>query len=495
MDKATTFNLYRDIAERTEGDVYIGVVGPVRSGKSTFISRFMEQLVLPGLPDTPARERIEDELPQSGSGRSIMTTQPHFVPSEAVEVSLSENTPVRVRLVDSVGYLVQGAQGAADENGSRMVYTPWSADAMPFETAAEFGTRKVMTDHATIGLVITTDGSITDIPRGAYKDAENRVISEMKSLGKPFVVILNSASPRSKEALSLRDALEDQHHVPVMLMNVKDMEVSDIQRVLESVLLEFPLREVRLSVPDWIAALDTEHWLVQQVLSGMRSAAVGPHVMRESNLLDDAFADTEFTLPPQQMTVVPGEGRIDYVLPVRDGLFSQVLSEECGTEIRDDAHLLSLMKELVHAKSAYDKIADALKVVNATGYGIVAPVMDDLTLEEPSVIRQGGRYGVRITAHAPSLHLVRIDMVAEVTPVVGTQEQADDFVRQLQQQMQDDPQRVWETTFFGRTLESMVREGLNSKLMRIPADAQEKVKETLTRMVNEGDAGMICILL
>ena len=280
-----------------------------------------------------------------------------------------------------------------------------------------------------------------------------------------------------------------------MLMNVKDMEVSDIQRVLESVLLEFPLREVRLSVPDWIAALDTEHWLVQQVLSGMRSAAVGPHVMRESNLLDDAFADTEFTLPPQQMTVVPGEGRIDYVLPVRDGLFSQVLSEECGTEIRDDAHLLSLMKELVHAKSAYDKIADALKVVNATGYGIVAPVMDDLTLEEPSVIRQGGQYGVRITAHAPSLHLVRIDMVAEVTPVVGTQEQAEDFVRQLQQQMQDDPQRVWETTFFGRTLESMVREGLNSKLMRIPADAQEKVKETLTRMVNEGDAGMICILL
>ena len=352
-----------------------------------------------------------------------------------------------------------------------------------------------MNDHATIGLVITTDGSITDLPRDAYTEAESRVITEMKALGKPFVVILNSSSPRSAEALMLRDSLEDRYHVPVMLMNVREMEVPDIRRVLESVLLEFPLREVRLTVPDWLASLDTDHWLVQQLLSGLRTAAASPHVMRENNLLDEVFAGTEFTLPPQQMAVVPGEGRIDYTLPVREGLFSQVLSEECGTEIRDDAHLLSLMKELVYAKSAYDRISDALMSVHSTGYGIVAPVMNDMQLDEPRVIRQGGQYGVKITAHAPSLHMVSIDMAAEVTPVVGTQEQAVDFVRQLLQQMKDDPQSVWDTTFFGRTLESMVREGLSSKLMRIPADAQGKVKETLTRMVNEGDGGMICILL
>ena len=495
MDKAANFDLYRDIAERTDGDVYIGVVGPVRTGKSTFITRFMEQLVLPVMADTPARMRILDELPQSGSGRTIMTTQPRFVPNEAAEVMLSGNIPVRVRLVDSVGYMVRGAQGVTDEDGSRMVQTPWSNDAIPFEKAAEIGTRKVMTDHATIGLVVTTDGSITDLPRDAYTAAENRVISEMKALGKPFVVVLNSAQPRSPEALTLRDTLEDRYHVPVMLMNVREMEVRDIQRVLESVLLEFPLREVRLNVPDWLSALDMDHWLVQQLLTVMRTAAATPHVMREANILDDALAETEFTQPLQQNAIIPGEGRIDYTVTVREGLFSRILSEECGTEIRNDAHLLTLMKEFVHAKTSYDRIADALSSVNATGYGIVAPSMADLMLDPPQVIRQGGQYGVKITAHAPSLHMVSIDMASEVTPVVGTQEQAEDFVRRLEQQMQVDPQSVWGTTFFGRTLESMVHEGLSSKLMRIPPEAQEKVKETLTRMVNEGDGGMICILL
>ncbi|MBQ2953444.1 MAG: stage IV sporulation protein A [Clostridia bacterium] len=495
MDKAASFNLYQDIAERTDGDVYIGVVGPVRSGKSTFITRFMEQLVLPNLPESPGKARIADELPQSGSGRTIMTTQPKFVPGEAVTVTLSGNTPVRVRLVDSVGYLVPGAHGASDEDGSRMVHTPWSQEAMPFELAAETGTRKVMTDHATIGLVITTDGSIAELPRNAYTDAEARVISELKALGKPFVVVLNSASPRSAETLTLRDSLEDRYGVPVMLLNVREMEVSDIQRVLESVLLEFPLREVQLKVPEWIAALETDHWLVQQVISGLRSAAEQPHVMRETNLLDDAYSGSDSVHGVNQEAVVPGEGRMVFSLQVTDGLFNQVLSEQCGTEIRGDAHLLSLMKTLIHARAAYDRMAEALSAVTDRGYGVVPPSMAELTLDEPQIVREGGQYGVKLTAHAPSMHLIRVDMQASVTPVVGTQEQTAAFMQQLMADMENEPRKVWETSFFGRTLEAMVQENLSGKLMRMPVDAQEKVQETLTRMVNEGDGGMICILL
>lgn len=495
MENGSNFNLYRDIAERTDGDVYIGVVGPVRTGKSTLISRFMEQLVLPKLPDTPRKARIADELPQSGSGRSIMTTQPKFVPGEAVTVSLSENTPVRIRLVDSVGYLVRGALGAVDEDGARMVHTPWFDQDIPFEQAAEVGTRKVMTDHATIGLVVTTDGSIADLPRSAYVDAEERVVGELKALGKPFVIVLNSATPRIAETLTLRDALEEKYAVPVMLLNVKDMQVEDIQRVLESVLMEFPLREARLSVPAWMRALDTGHWLVQHVLDAVRAAGVETRVMHETDVFDDAFAGSPYAESVRIDNTYPGEGRMDFSLPMKDGLFNRILGEECGTEIRGDAHLLALMKELVHAKAEYDHVADALASVRSTGYGLVTPTMNELTLQEPEIVKQGSQFGVKLKAHAPSLHLIRVDIETEVTPVVGTEEQSADLVRQLTDEFVTDPKKVWETSFFGRSLDSMVREGLSNKLMRMPADAQEKVQETLTRIVNEGDGGMICILL
>ncbi len=495
MDRSIEFNLYRDIAERTDGDVYIGVVGPVRTGKSTFIARFMEQLVLPKLADSPKKARIADELPQSGSGRTIMTTQPKFVPGEAVTVSLGENTPVRVRLVDSVGYLVRGALGVSDEDGTRMVSTPWFDHDIPFDQAAEIGTRKVIADHATIGMVITTDGSIADLPRSAYVDAEERVIGELKALGKPFVIVLNSATPRSAETLTLRDTLEDRYAVPVMLLNVKEMQVSDIQRVLESVLLEFPLREVRLAVPTWLSALDTDHWLVQHVLSGVRQSGQTTRVMREDDVFEAVFADSEYAGPVHLEHMEPGEGRMDFNLPLQEGMFNRILGEECGTEIRGDAHLLSLMKELVSAKAEYDRVADALASVRATGYGLVAPSMSELTLEEPEIVRQGSQFGVKLKAHAPSLHMIRVDIETEVTPVVGTEEQSADLVRQLTDEFATDPQKVWETSFFGRSLDSMVQEGLSNKLMRMPADAQEKVQQTLTKIINEGDGGMICILL
>ena len=495
MTQTREFNLYRDIADRTDGDVYIGVVGPVRTGKSTFISRFMDQLVLPNLADGPKKTRIADELPQSGSGRTIMTTQPNFVPGEAVMVTLGENTPVRVRLVDSVGYLVRGALGADDASGTRMVHTPWFEHDIPFEQAAEIGTRKVIADHATIGMVVTTDGSIADLPRSAYVDAEERVISELKALHKPFVIVLNSANPRNAETLTLRDSLEDRYAVPVMLLNVKEMQERDIQRVLESVLLEFPLREARLSVPAWLGALDTNHWLVQHVLGAVRQSGERSRVMREDDVFDAAFASSEYAEPVQLNKVEPGEGRIEYTLPIRDGLFNRVLSEECGTEITGDAHLLSLMKELVNAKAEYDRIADALASVRATGYGLVAPAMSELTLQEPEIVRQGSQFGVKLKANAPALHLIRVDIETEVTPVVGTEEQSADLVRQLTEEFATSPEKVWETSFFGRSLDTMVREGLNNKLMRMPQDAQEKVQQTLTRIINEGDGGMICILL
>lgn len=495
MDKGNTFHLYRDIAERTDGDVYIGVVGPVRTGKSTFIARFMEKLVLPALPQGPKYDRVADELPQSASGRTIMTTQPKFVPSEAVTVSLQEHTAVRIRLVDSVGYLVRGALGVADEAGARMVHTPWFDQDIPFEQAAEIGTRKVMTDHATIGMVVTTDGSITELPRSAYVDAEERVVNELRRLGKPFVVLLNSASPRSAETLSLRDALEDKYAVPVMLLNVKEMQVEDIQHVLESVLMEFPLREARLTVPAWLGALDDQHWLVAHVLDAVRQAGKSPRRMRESDVFSEAFAASAYAGEAHLEQLFPGEGRMAFSLPLKDGLFNRILGEECGTEIRGDAHLLSLMKELVSAKAAYDHIADALQAVQETGYGLVTPTMAEMTLQEPEIVRQGGRFGVKLKAQAPSLHLIRVDIETEVTPVVGTEKQSEELVKYLMEEFESDPQQIWATNFFGKSLHDMVREGLSNKLLRMPDDAREKVQATLTRIINEGDGGMICILL
>ena len=495
MKEAASFNLYRDIAERTDGDVYIGVVGPVRTGKSTFIARFMEELVLPRLPSGPKRDRLADELPQSGSGKTIMTTQPKFVPGEAVQVMLQEQTPVRIRLVDSVGYLVKGALGTSENDAARMVHTPWFDQDIPFDQAAEIGTRKVMTDHATIGMVVTTDGTITDLPRNAYVEAEERVVSELKALGKPFVMLLNSASPRQADTLALRDSLEDKYAVPVMLLNVKEMGVEDIQHVLESVLMEFPLREARLNVPAWLGALDNDHWLVKHILEGVHLAGITPRKMRETAVFDEAFADSEYAGAVRMDQVSPGEGRMDFTLPLKEGLFNRILGEECGTEIRGDAHLLALMKELVSAKTEYDRVADALRAVRETGYGLVTPAISEMTLQQPEIVKQGGRFGVKLKAQAPSLHMIRVDIETEVTPVVGTEQQSEELVKYLLEEFESDPQKIWSTNFFGKSLSDMVREGLNNKLLQMPADTQEKVQEMLTRIINECSGGMICILL
>lgn len=488
--------LYRDIAERTQGELYIGVVGPVRAGKSTFISNFMQQLVLPLVPPGPRRERIVDELPQSGSGKTIMTTQPKFVPSDgAATVQLPDHASARVRMVDSVGYLVRGALGTQEGGDARMVSTPWSQQDMPFEEAAQLGTRKVMTDHATVGVVVTTDGTVAELPREAYVPAEEQVIRELKTLGKPFAVVLNSAQPESRQAKELQAAMSEKYDAPVTLLSAKEMTAEDVQGVMRDLLSAFPLREMRFALPEWVSALDDQHWLTQHIVSLVREAGAQIVRMRDAEKAQSAFAASEYADTPQLDQLEYGEGSARFSLPLKNGLFNQILSEQCGAEIESDGHLLRLLKELVSAKKEYDRVADALREAVDTGYGLVAPAMSDVTLYEPEVSRQAGRYGVRLRAKAPALHLIRSDIEAEVSPVLGTQEQTDEFAASLRDTYAQDPQALLQTNFFGRSLESLISEGLAGKLQRMPPDAQEKVRAALTRILNEGDGGMICILL
>ena len=488
--------LYRDIAERTQGELYIGVVGPVRAGKSTFISNFMQQLVLPLVPPGPRRERIVDELPQSGSGKTIMTTQPKFVPSDgAATVQLPDHASARVRMVDSVGYLVRGALGTQEGGDARMVSTTWSQQDMPFEEAAQLGTRKVMTDHATVGVVVTTDGTVAELPREAYVPAEEQVIRELKTLGKPFAVVLNSAQPESRQAKELQAAMSEKYDAPVTLLSAKEMTAEDVQGVMRDLLSAFPLREMRFALPEWVSALDDQHWLTQHIVSLVREAGAQIVRMRDAEKAQRAFAASEYADAPQLDQLEYGEGSARFSLPLKNGLFNQILSEQCGAEIESDGHLLRLLKELVSAKKEYDRVADALREAVDTGYGLVAPAMSDVTLYEPEVSRQAGRYGVRLRAKAPALHLIRSDIEAEVSPVLGTQEQTDEFAASLRDTYAQDPQALLQTNFFGRSLESLISEGLAGKLQRMPPDAQEKVRAALTRILNEGDGGMICILL
>ena len=488
--------LYRDIAERTQGDLYIGVVGPVRTGKSTFIAGFMERMVLPWMADGPRRDRLTDELPQSGSGKTIMTTQPKFVPGEgAAEIRLDPRTAVRVRMVDSVGYLIPGALGTQEGEAARMVSTPWAEEDMPFEEAAALGTRKVMEDHATVGVVVTCDGTVAELPRSNYVAAEEQVIRQLKALQKPFAVVLNSAHPDSAEARGLRSSLESKYDVPVTLLNVKDMTAEDAQQLLSQLLMEFPLREVRFSVPGWMGALDENHWLPAHAVELVRSLGENLKKVRDKADVPAAFQDSDYLMAPRETEVNLGEGSVTFELPVREGLFNQVLSEQCGETITGDAHLLSLMKELVAAKREYDQVAGALSAVQQTGYGLVTPALNEIQLQPPELMRQGSRYGVRLRATAPTLHLIRSDIETEIAPVLGTQEQSEAFVETLNEQYQQDPPSLWETNFFGKSLKELVQEGVTAKLNRLPLETQEKVQSALTKMLNEGEGGMITILL
>ncbi|MBQ7886293.1 MAG: stage IV sporulation protein A [Clostridia bacterium] len=489
------YDLYRDISERTQGDVYIGVVGPVRTGKSTFIARFMEKLVLPGIENAHIRLRAQDELPQSGSGRTVMTTQPAFVPGDAVEVMLPSDNRVRIRLIDSVGYLVDGALGTQEGEALRMIRTPWAQGEIPFERAAELGTQKVISEHSTIGLVVTTDGSVTDLPRESYMPVEARVINELKSLRKPFAVVVNTQNPSSAKAQNLRKALEAEHGVPVTALNVTQMEEEDIRSVLESVLSQFPVSALCIQTPEWLGALDENHWLMESLIGSLTQSAPQSLCLGDASAMMTGLQDNPYVEAMLEKDVDHGSGKAVWQMNLQEGLFNQILAEQCGTEIRSDAHLLSLLRELVAAKKEYDRVESALKSVKETGYGLVPPQVNEMSLQEPEIMKQGGRFGVRLRASAPSLHMIRVDIQTEVSPVVGTEQQSEEMIRYLMDGFEQDPQKLWGSNLFGKPLSELVREGLSNKLMHMPADTQIKVQQTLEKIINEGSGGMVCILL
>ena len=489
------FDLYRDIAERTDGDIYIGVVGPVRTGKSTLIKRIMDLLVLPNMDNAFKKERSRDEMPQSGAGRTIMTTQPKFVPNEAVQIAIRENASLNIRMVDCVGYLVKGAMGHMEGETPRMVRTPWFDYDIPFEEAAEIGTRKVIKDHSTIGLVVTTDGSITEIPRSNYIEAEERVIRELKELNKPFVIVLNSKNPNGEDTVKMRDALEEKYDVPVLALDVLNLTDNDIHNILSNVLFEFPITEIKLDVPKWVLSLDDDHWLVKYIMTSVKGAAADIYRVRDMDGLGATFEESEFMERPKVDNIELGSGNILVKMDTKASLFYKILGEECGFKIEGDYQMIGLMKELAFAKRQYDHVAKALRDVRDTGYGMVPPTMDELTLEEPEIIKQGGRFGVRLRASAPSLHMIRADIETEVSPIVGTEKQSEELVKYLLDEFESDPSKLWDSDIFGKSLHELVTEGLSNKLMRMPEDAQFKIQETLQRIINEGSGGLICIIL
>lgn len=488
-------NIYQDIARRTDGDIYIGVVGPVRTGKSTFIKRFMETLVLPNIQGDYKRDRAVDELPQSAAGRTIMTTEPKFIPNEAVEVTLGENATFKVRMIDCVGYIVPSALGYIENDNPRMVMTPWFDKEIPFNMAAEIGTRKVINEHSTIGLVVTTDGTIGDIPRAEYAEVEERVIGELREIEKPFVVLLNSAEPSSAGAQALRAEMEQKYNVPVLPVNCLRLSEEEIRGILETVLFEFPVKEIGVDLPDWIDALDPAHWLHDSVYTAIRDAAENISKIREVRGALEGIRANEQVTDVRLTGVDLGRGTATLRVEVQPGLFYRVLGEETGFEVTGEGDLIELMQNLAHDKREYDKVKNALEEVNATGYGIVMPSVDELTLENPEIVRQGGRYGVRLKASSDSIHMLKCHVVSEINPIVGSEKQSEDLVNYLMKEFDENPEKIWQSDIFGKSLHDLVNEGLRGKLDRMPGDAREKMQETLERIINDGCGGLICILL
>lgn len=487
--------LYRDIAERTNGDIYIGVVGPVRTGKSTFIKRFMDMLVLPGMTDEHKKARLTDELPQSAAGTTIMTTQPKFIPNEAAVLSLEEGAEVRIRMVDCVGYMVRGATGHMENDMPRMVRTPWFDYDIPFEEAAEIGTRKVITEHSTIGVVVTTDGSIGQISRADYVEAEQRVIQELREQGKPFVILLNSTHPDADETVELAQTLSQQYGTAVQPLDALHMSAQTAMGILETILYEFPIRLLHIRLPGWLSALGREHYLVRRVLEPLEASLDGISKMRDYTAVLEALQEIEGFEAGMLRQVSLGSGRVEMELRPKDGLFYTILGEECGYEIKDDAHLIATIRDFVGAKRAYDRLQYALERANATGYGMVPPALEEMELEEPTLVQQGSRYGIRLKAKASGMHLIRVDVENEIVPLVGTEAQSTEFMHYLTDTYKKDPGELWQTNIFGKPLFELVKDGMTSKVDRMPDDVQHKLQSTVQRMVNDGCNGLICILL
>ena len=487
--------LYQDIAKRTDGDIYVGVVGPVRTGKSTFIKRFMDLLVLPNIENNYKRERAIDELPQSAGGRTIMTTEPKFVPNEAVEITIDNNLKLKARLVDCVGYLVDNALGYLEDDMPRMVRTPWSDEEIPFELAAEIGTKKVIQEHSTIGVLITTDGSFTDIPREDYILAEERVVTELQDLNKPFIILLNSSNPNSSYTQELAAALSDKYNSSVIPVNCEELEIDDINNMFANILYEFPIEQININFPKWIDGLDNSHPIKEELYTQVKDAFEDCNILKQVNDSISKIEETNIISKTFVDDIMLGTGKINVSIMVKDELFYNVLSEMTGVEVSNEGDLFAIISELSKTKKEYDKIAYALEEAKATGYGIVTPSIDELILEEPEMVKQGSRYGVKLKATAPSLHLIRANIETEVSPIVGSEKQSEELVNYLLSSFENNPKEIWNSNIFGKSLHELVNEGLQTKLSKMPEDAQAKIQETLERIVNEGSGGLICIIL
>lgn len=489
------FDIYKDIAERTQGDIYAGIVGPVRTGKSTFIKKFMELLVLPNIENKYKKERAKDELPLSGAGKTIMTTEPKFVPNEAVELILKENLKFKVRMVDCVGYLVKGALGHIEEDIPRMVTTPWYEKEIPFEEAAEMGTRKVITDHSTIGIVVTTDGSITDIDRSNYIKAEERVISELKELDKPFVIVLNTKHPNLDSTIALRESLEEKYGVSVVIVDCLNMDIGDVEKVFEKLLFEFPVKEISINLPGWIEGLPRSHWIKNGILESIKESI---QTLQKLNQVDSSLKslnqlDIIKTVNIEEINL--GEGVVNVDLLIDDDLFYDVINEMTGFNIEGDYQILSLINRLAQTKKEYDKIEMALSDANEIGYGLVSPSLEELELAEPEIYRQGNKFGVKLKAKAPSLHLLRCDITTEVSPLIGTEKQSEELVKYFLDEFEEDPSKIWQSNLFGKSLYDLVNEQLQGKLNTMPDDARHKMRRALERIINDGSGGLICIII
>ncbi len=491
----TNNSIYQDIAARTGGDIYIGVVGPVRTGKSTFIKKFMENMVLPNMEDGLRRERATDELPQSSGGRTIMTTEPKFIPEDAVEISLPSKSKMKVRMIDCVGYIVPSALGYIEDEAPRMVKTPWFDEEVPFNMAAEIGTRKVISEHSTIGLVVTTDGSISEIPRSEYKDAEERVINELKEINKPFIVLLNCKNPKSPSAEDLASKLTADYGAPVVPVNCLELTQDEIGSILSQILFEFPIKEVKIDLPGWITSLNKSHWLRAGIFDKISTEARKLKRVRDINSFVSSVSENEHicTSSIVGMNLATGSAKISVTL--HPNLFFRIIEEETGISVENEQDLMKKMKEFSAEQNEYRRFRNALEEVEATGYGIVLPDVDDLTLEEPEIMKQGGRYGVRLRASAPSLHIMRADIQTEVAPIVGSESQSEELIKYLLKEFEENPAMIWESNIFGTSLHELVNEGLHNKLYRMPGDARLKLRETLERVINEGCSGLICIIL
>ena len=491
----TATRIYHDIAMRTGGDIYIGVVGPVRTGKSTFIKRFMETLVIPGIEDVYVRERARDELPQSGSGRTIMTAEPKFVPEEAVQLQLDGGTCCSVRLVDCVGYMVPGAAGLTENGAERMVMTPWYDEEIPITRAAEEGTRRVIADHSSIGILITTDGSVCGIDREDYIPAEERAAQELQSAGKPFIILLNCAAPRSEEAAALSAELAEKYSAACLPVNCLELDAAGMEEIIKTIVFEFPITRLSIYLPGWTDALEPDGGIKSSLYATISETAGEMSRLRDVSLAAQHFAENEFVSSAEVSGIMPGSGEAAICVQLPQSLYYRTISEESGFEINDDAALMGLLKSLSGLKSEYERVHEALEQVRERGYGIVMPLPEEMRLEEPEIVRQGGKYGVRLKASAPSIHMMMTDIETEVSPALGGASASDEIMGFLLQGFDGDMSRIWESNIFGKSLYDIAGESVAAKVQSLSAETQGKLRQTLERIINEGSGGLICIIL